>query len=117
MQDILNHLNEEILDFVTEEEIESEIEQADVFNEKVRLVMIDVDHAMTSRNKSSSTHTDTGELGVTISPMHGGTPPEPSATLSDSFDKLITACQGPPISLWVELSNLYWITSGLTGPH
>ena len=41
---ILNRLDE-ILDLVTEDEVENEIKQADIFNEKIR-VMIDLDRTM-----------------------------------------------------------------------
>ena len=74
--DKLNRLDEEILVLVTEEEVEKEIEQANIFTEKICVVMIDVDRAINSQTKPPTpTRADSGELGATTSPRHGGTPP------------------------------------------
>ena len=45
----LTRLDGEILDLVAEEEVEDEIEQADVFKERIRLVMINIDDAVGTR--------------------------------------------------------------------
>ena len=74
-QDKLNRLDEEILDLVTEE-VEKEIEQANIFTEKIRVVMIDVDRAINSQTKPPiPPRTDSGELGAMTSPRYGETPP------------------------------------------
>ena len=71
--DILNRLDEEIFDLVTEEEIENEIEHADIFKERMRVVMIDVDRAMNSQSMTPPTRTDTEAL---IGPTHDDDPPD-----------------------------------------
>ena len=47
--DTLNRLDEEVLELVVEEAVEEEIEQADVFKERMQLVMISIDDAIAAR--------------------------------------------------------------------
>ena len=57
--DVLNRLDEELLDLVTEDEVEDEIGHADVFKEKVRVVMIDIERAISLRTMPPPMRTDT----------------------------------------------------------
>ena len=54
--DLLNRLDNEILDLIKEDEVEKEIERADMFKERMRLVIIDVDNTISSRGSPRFTH-------------------------------------------------------------
>ena len=85
---LLNRLDDEILDLIKEDEVEKEIEQADMFKERMRLVIIDFDNTISSRGspmvvRSSTTTprtTEHAESGDIPTPCDSHTDPDPSTT-------------------------------------
>lgn len=67
----LTRLDEEILDLVEEDEVDGEIEQADVLKESIRLVLVNLDSAV---------RPPTGGPGASVPMMHPTAPPRGHAT-------------------------------------
>ena len=51
--EIVKHFDSEILELVSEDKVESEIEQADVFGERVQRAVIDANNAISTQDKST----------------------------------------------------------------
>ena len=87
--DLLKRLDGEILELVKEEELEEEIEQADVFSEKIQLALIELSDAL-GKGHVPGTPSPPPDVRMGIEPTaeHTGEPPAPSTGIPESTESV-----------------------------
>ena len=86
--DVLSKLDDELIEMVAEDELDVEVEQADVIKEKIGLCIMDIDQAL-ERPKTADTSRADGrttpptEDSTSTHTRSGGTPPTPPSTEGD----------------------------------
>jgi hypothetical protein len=90
--DVLSKLDDELIKMVAEDELDAEVEQADIIKEKIGLCNMDIDqaleHASSRKVTDTATHTDgdpprttpSTEGSVSTRTHSEGTPPMPPST-------------------------------------
>ena len=86
--DVLSKLDDELIEMVAEDELDVEVEQADVIKEKIGLCIMDIDQALERRKAADTSRADgrttpPTEDSTSTHARSGGTPPTPPSTDGD----------------------------------